>query len=70
MKKHFDKELVMSKEDNEHFKNSTKCWSCDNDYVDNDTKIRDHCHITGKYRGSAQRDCSINLKRFLWYFTS
>ena len=30
-------------------KNSTKCWICDNDYVDNDVKVRDHCHITGKY---------------------
>ena len=25
MKKHFDKELVMTKEDNEDFKQSTKC---------------------------------------------
>ena len=37
----------MTKEDNENFKNSTKCWICDNDYVDNDAKVRDHCHITG-----------------------
>ena len=62
MKKHFNKELVMTKEDNEDFKNSTKCWICDNDYVDNDVKVRDHCHITGKYRGSAHRDCNINVK--------
>ena len=52
----------MNKEDSEDFKNSTKCWICDNDYVDNDVKVRDHCHITGKYRGSAHRDCNINLK--------
>ena len=26
MKKHFNKELVMTKEDNEDFENSTKCW--------------------------------------------
>ena len=35
---------------------------CDNDYVDYDVKVRDDCHITGKYRGSAHRDCNINLK--------
>ena len=62
MKRHFNKELVMTKEDNKDFKNSAKCWICDNDYVDNDVKVRDHCHITGKYRGSAHRDCNINLK--------
>ena len=52
----------MTKGDNEDFKNSAKCWICVNDYSDNDVKIRDHCHITGKYRGSAHRDCNINLK--------
>ena len=48
MKKYFNKELVMTKEDNEDFNNSTKSWICDNYYVDNDVKVRDHCHITGK----------------------
>ena len=52
----------MTKEDNEDFKNSTKCCICDNDYIDNDVKVRDHCPITEKYRGSAYRDCNINLK--------
>ena len=41
MKKHFNKKLVMTKEDNEDFKNSTKCWICDNDYIDTDVKVRD-----------------------------
>ena len=62
MKKHFNKELVMTKENNEGFENATKCWICDNDYIDTDIKVRDHCHITGKYRGSEHRDCSINVK--------
>ena len=62
LKKHFSKELVMTKEDHENFENWTKCWICDNDYVDSDVKVRDHCHITGKYGGSAHRDCNINVK--------
>ena len=60
-KRHFNRELVMTKEYNEDFKNSTKYWICDNDYADNDAKVRDHCHITGKYRGSKHRDCNIIL---------
>ena len=52
----------MTKENNEDFKNSTKCWICDNDYVDNDVKVTDHCYITGKYRGSAHRNRNINFK--------
>ena len=52
----------MTKEDNEGFENSTKSWNCDNNYIDGDVKVRDHCHITGKHRGSAHRDCNINVK--------
>ena len=61
-KKQFNKELVLTKEENEDFENSTKCWICDKIYVDKNVKVRDHCHITGKYRDSAHRDCNINLK--------
>ena len=50
----------MTIEDNEDFKNSTKCWICDNDYVDNDVKVIDHYRVTEKC--STRRDCNINLK--------
>ena len=67
MKKHFHKELVMTKKHNERFENSTKFWICDDDYIDKDFKEREHCHITGKIRGSAHRDCNIvfhNLRNY------
>ena len=62
MKKHFNKELVMIKKDNEDFKNSTKCWVFDHDYAEGRVKVRGHCNITGKYRSSALRVCYINVK--------
>ena len=62
MKKHFNKECAMTKKDDEDFENSPKCWVCDNVYVDVDVKVRDHCHITGKYRGLSHRDFNINVK--------
>ena len=40
-------------------KNYTKCWICDKD---NDVKVRDHCHNSGKYRASAHRGCNVNLE--------
>ena len=55
MKKHFNKELVMTKKDNKDFENSTKCCICDNDYIDNDVKVRDHCDVAGKYRFCTKR---------------
>ena len=62
MKIQFNKEVVVTKEDNEFFKSSIKCQICDNGYIGNDVKVRNHCRIAGKYRGSAHRDCNIYLK--------
>ena len=62
MKKHFNKGLAMTEEDNKDFENSTKCCICENDYIDDDVKEKDHFHITRKYRGSAYRDCNVNVK--------
>ena len=53
MKKHFNKNLVMSAGDEERFQSSNKCWKCDVLFDVGDNKVRDHCHVTGKYRGSA-----------------
>ena len=52
----------MTKEDHEDLKNSVKCWICDNYYINNDVKVGDHCHITGKYWDFPRRDCNIELK--------
>ena len=30
-------------------------------YNDN-VKVRDHCHVTGKYRRAAHGNCNVNLK--------
>ena len=34
----------------------------DIDYIDGDVRVKDHCHITGKYKGCAPSDCNINVK--------
>ena len=52
----------MSAEDEQRFQLSNKCWICDKLFDAGDGKVRDHCHVTGKYRGSAHRSCNVNLK--------
>ena len=60
--KHFNKNLVMTKEEEDLFQKSNNCWICKK-LIDNDEdKIRDHCHITGKFKGAARKSCNLNFK--------
>ena len=60
-KKHFNKNLVMSEKDEQRFQSSNKCWICDKLFDVGDNKVRDHCHIIGRYRGSARWSFNIKL---------
>ena len=62
MKKHFKKPLKMTKENETDFQKAIKCHICDLNYTNKDKRVRDHCHITGKFRGSAHQDCNLKLK--------
>ena len=62
MKKEFNKQLIMTHNDELSFKLEQKCHICEESYKDKDIRVRDHCHITGKYRGSAHQDCNLKLR--------
>ena len=62
IKKHFTKNLVMSAEEEEKFQLSNSCWICNKLFDVGDEKVREHCRITGKYRGRAHFSCNVNLK--------
>ena len=62
MNKHFNKNLIMSEEEEHLFQQSNSCWICKKLIDNDDEKVRDHCHVTGKFRGAAHWSCSINLQ--------
>ena len=62
IKKHFNKPLVMSEVDKQRFKTMDRCHICGEKYTDKDVRVRDHCHITGKFRGSAHQECNLKLR--------
>ena len=62
MKTFFNKPLKMTKEDEEEFEKAKECHICDKKYTEKDIRVRAHCHITGKYRGSAHQDCNLKLR--------
>ena len=61
MKKYFNKNLIMSAEE-ERFQLTNSCWICDKLFDVRDAKVRDRFQITVKYRGAAHWSCNINLK--------
>ena len=48
----------MTPEEEESFQPSTICWLCENP-LGEDT-VRDHDHLTGKYRGAAHNKFKLN----------
>ena len=50
----------MAIEDENNYQNSQDCWICNGKL--GKEKVRDHCHITGKYRGAAHSKCNLKLR--------
>ena len=60
MKKLFNKNLIMTDEEEEQFQLRNTCWISEK--LIEDKKVRDHCHITGKVRSAAHWSCNIDLQ--------
>ena len=52
----------MTDKDEINFKKAEACHICNKKYTDKDITVRDHCHVTLKYRRSAHQDCNLNFK--------
>ena len=57
--KNTNKDIIMTQEDEEDYKNNNICRFCEKKNITN--KARDHCHLTGNYRGPAHSICNINV---------
>ena len=52
----------MSKKEQNDFKSAKLGQICNKEYNNEDVPVRDHCHVTGKYRGSAHTDCNSSYR--------
>ena len=62
MQKHFNKNLIITEEEEHLFLESNNCWICKKLTDNDDEKVKDHCHVTGKFWGTAHWDCNINFQ--------
>ena len=55
------KKMLFGTKEREEFDEATECWICHGELgLD---RVRDHCHLTGKYRGAAHNKCNLQYRR-------
>ena len=59
--KNTKKDIIMTEENKEGFGNNNNCRYCEKEIITD--KVRDHCHLTGVYRGPAHNICNLNIKQ-------
>jgi hypothetical protein len=45
--------MNLTPEEEEAYQEATECYFCKGPFTDQDYKVRDHCHVTGQFRGPA-----------------
>jgi hypothetical protein len=53
LKKFKNHDLSLGEE--KEFQSANECHFCKMEFTDDDLKVRDHCHITGRFRGAAHQ---------------
>ena len=56
-------ELQITPQEEESFKLAEECWLCEQPFTEYEQPVRDHDHLTGRYRGAAHNTCNINCKQ-------
>jgi len=57
---------TLSKQQWEAYCRATRCHICEKPFASDDTRVHDHCHLIGRYRGPAHSNCNLNYKN--WFY--
>ncbi|XP_025271320.1 uncharacterized protein LOC112639960 [Camponotus floridanus] len=52
----------LTPDEREIFTSASRCYACERPFEADDARVRDHCHLTGRFRGSAHSACNLNYK--------
>ena len=55
------KKMIFGGKEAIDFNNATRCWICKGELGPD--KVRDHCHLTGRYRGATHNQCNLKYRR-------
>ena len=65
--KNTNKDIIMTKEDEYDYRSNNICRFCESEILSD--IVRNHCHLTGKYRGPTRSKCNINVTQKQSNFT-
>ena len=67
MKIYFKNELEINLHTIPENYDQNTCWLCEKEFKPKDLKenpvVRDHCHLTGRFRGLAHNNCDLNTRK-------
>ena len=67
MKTYFKNELEINFDTIPEIYDQTTCWLCEKEFKPKDLKenpiVKDHCHLTGRFRGLAHNNCNLHTRK-------
>ena len=54
--------MNLSSEGQINHKIATNCYVCECSFTIENRKVKDHCHVTGSYRGASCNTCNLGMK--------
>ena len=57
------KRIIITQEDHLNFVKAKTCHICQGEIKEDEVKVKDHCHFTGKYRGAAHGRCNVKVRK-------
>ena len=60
----YKKNMKITKKEEQDFQKATVCHICESSFSDEEeeVKVRDHCHLTGRFRGAAHSKCNLKFR--------
>src|SRR3989454_192059 len=62
MKELYKSKMILTKDDSKIYNQAKCCYVCKESFTKENFKVRDHCHITNKFRGPACNKCKLQMK--------